>query len=117
MPCIVAKRPRYCDRFRNSRVDEVPVAAFPAAINETRALKLGDKFSYLLRHEITVGYFVATSPSAARRLRRVRCKGQLGVRRTTMPLAPGSADRGPRKASALLERTALMPPGERKWTL
>jgi hypothetical protein len=36
------------------------VAAFPAAIDETRALKLGDKFSYLLRHEITVGYFVAT---------------------------------------------------------
>jgi hypothetical protein len=40
-------------------VDEVPVAAFPAAINETRALKLGDKFSYLLRHGITVGCFVA----------------------------------------------------------
>jgi len=35
------------------------VAAFPAAINETCAFKLGDKFSYLLRHEITVGYFVA----------------------------------------------------------
>ena len=55
MPCIVAKRARYCDRFRNSRVDKVPVAAFPAAINETCAFKLGDKFSYLLRHEITVG--------------------------------------------------------------
>jgi len=40
-------------------VDKVPVAAFPAAINETCAFKLGDKFSYLLRHEITVGYFVA----------------------------------------------------------
>ena len=55
MPCIVAKRARYCDRFGNFRVDEVPVAAPPAAIDETRALKLGDKFSYLLRHEITVG--------------------------------------------------------------
>jgi hypothetical protein len=40
-------------------VDKVPVAAFPAAINETRPLKLGDKFSHLLRHEITVGYFIA----------------------------------------------------------
>jgi hypothetical protein len=40
-------------------VNEVPVAALPAAINETRALKLGDEFSYLLRHEITIGYFVA----------------------------------------------------------
>jgi hypothetical protein len=35
-------------------VDEVSVAAVPAAISETRAFKLGDKFSYLLRHEITV---------------------------------------------------------------
>jgi hypothetical protein len=59
MHCIVAKRTRYCDRFRNFRVDEVPVAAFPAAINEARAFKLGDKLSHLLRHEITVGYFVA----------------------------------------------------------
>ena len=59
MPYIVAKRTRYCDRFRNSRVDEVPVAALPAAIDETRAFKFGDKFSYLLRHEITVGDFVA----------------------------------------------------------
>ena len=55
MFCIVAKRTRYCDRFGNSRVNEVPVTAFPAAINETRALKLGDEFPYLLRHEITVG--------------------------------------------------------------
>ena len=59
MLCIVAKRTRYCDRFRNSRVDEVPVAAFSAAIDEACAFKLGDKFSYLLWHEITVGYFVA----------------------------------------------------------
>ena len=59
MHCIVAKRTRYCDRFRNSRVDEVPVVAFPTAIDETCAFKLGDKFSYLLWHEITVGYFVA----------------------------------------------------------
>ena len=56
---IVAKRTRYCDRFRNARVDKVPVAAFAAAIDETRAFKLGDKFSHLLRHQITVGYFVA----------------------------------------------------------
>jgi len=57
--CIVAKRTRYCDRFRNSRMHEVPVATFPAAIDETCAFKLGDKFSYLRRHEITGGYFVA----------------------------------------------------------
>lgn len=56
---IVAKRTRYCDRFRNSRVDKVPVATLSAAINETRAFKLGDKFSHLLRHKITVGYFIA----------------------------------------------------------
>jgi hypothetical protein len=56
---IVAKRTRYCDRFQNSRVDKVPVAAFSAVINETRAFKLDNKFSHLLRHEITVGYFVA----------------------------------------------------------
>jgi hypothetical protein len=36
-----------------------PVAAFSATINETRAFKLSDKFPYLLRHEITLGYFVA----------------------------------------------------------
>jgi hypothetical protein len=59
MSCIVPKRTRYCDRFGNSRVDEVPVAAFPASIDEACAFKLGNKFSYLLRHEITVGYFVA----------------------------------------------------------
>lgn len=59
MHCIVAKRTRYRDWFRNFRVDEVPVAAFPAAIDEARAFKLGDKFSYLLRHEITAGYLVA----------------------------------------------------------
>jgi hypothetical protein len=56
---VVAKRTRYCDRFRNSRVDKVSLAAFSATINETRAFELGDQFSYLLRHEITVGYFVA----------------------------------------------------------
>jgi hypothetical protein len=56
---IVAKRTRYCDRFRNSPVDKVPVAAFSAAINEARAFKLGDKFSQLLRHKITAGYLVA----------------------------------------------------------
>jgi hypothetical protein len=56
---IVAKRTRYCDRFRNFRVYEVSVATFPAATNETRTFKLGDKFAYLLRHEITVGYFLA----------------------------------------------------------
>jgi hypothetical protein len=50
MLCIVAERTRYCDRFRNSRMHEVPVAAFPAAIDETGAFKLGDKFSHLLRH-------------------------------------------------------------------
>ncbi len=56
---IVARRTRYCDWFRNSRVDKVPVAAFSATINETRAFKLSDKFHYLLRHESTLGYFVA----------------------------------------------------------
>lgn len=56
---IVAKRTRYCDRFRNFRMNKVSVAAFSAAVNETRAFKLVDKFSHFLRHEITVGYFVA----------------------------------------------------------
>jgi hypothetical protein len=39
-------------------VDKVPVAAFSVAIDETRAFKICDKFSQLLRHEITVGFFV-----------------------------------------------------------
>jgi len=60
MHYIIAKRTRFCDRFRNSGVDEVPVAAFPAAVDEACAFKLGDKFSYLLRHDITFGYFVAS---------------------------------------------------------
>ena len=34
---------------------KVSVAAFSAAINETRAFKLIDKFPHLLRHVITVG--------------------------------------------------------------
>jgi hypothetical protein len=42
---IVAKRTRYRDRLRNSRVHKVLVATFPAAINETGAFKLRDKFS------------------------------------------------------------------------
>ena len=59
MHSIIAKRTRYCDRFRNSRVDKVPVAAFAAAIDEARTFKLGNKFSYLLGHQITVRFFVA----------------------------------------------------------
>jgi len=39
-------------------VDKVPVAAFSAAIDETRAFKFSDNFPYLLRHEITDGYWV-----------------------------------------------------------
>ena len=56
---IVAKRTRYCDRFRNSRMNKVSVATFSASVDEACAFKLGNKFSYLLRHEITGGYFVA----------------------------------------------------------
>ena len=59
MHCIVAKRTRHCGRFRNSRVDEVPVVAFPTAIDKSCVFKLGDNFSYVLWHDITVGYFVA----------------------------------------------------------
>jgi len=40
-------------------VDKVSAVAFPAPIDETCAFKLGNKFSHLLRHEITLGYFVA----------------------------------------------------------
>ena len=58
MHCIVAKRPRYCDRFRNFWVDKVPMAALAASINESSALKLGYKFSYLLRHKITPDWLV-----------------------------------------------------------
>jgi hypothetical protein len=32
---------------------------FSASVDEACAFKLGDKFSYLLRHEIPGGYFVA----------------------------------------------------------
>jgi len=56
---IVAQRTRYCDGFGNFRVDKVSVAAFAIAIDETRAFKLCDKFSHLLRHEITLRKFVA----------------------------------------------------------
>ncbi len=56
---IVAKRTRYCDRFRNARMNKVSVATFSAPIDETCALKLSDKFSYLRRHAITGGYCVA----------------------------------------------------------
>lgn len=59
MLCVVARCAGYCDGFRNSRVHEVSVTTFSAAVRESRALYLGDKFSYLLRHSITVGYFVA----------------------------------------------------------
>jgi hypothetical protein len=52
---IVAQRTRYCDGFGNFRVDKVSVTAFAVAIDETRAFKLSDKFSQLLRHEITRG--------------------------------------------------------------
>jgi hypothetical protein len=40
-------------------VDKVPVAAVAVAIDEIRAFKICDKFSQLLRHELTVGFFVA----------------------------------------------------------
>jgi len=40
-------------------MNKVSVATFSASIDETCAFKLGDKFSYLRRHEITGGYFVA----------------------------------------------------------
>lgn len=35
------------------------MAAFSAPIDETGALKLGNKFFHLLRHEITSAYLVA----------------------------------------------------------
>jgi hypothetical protein len=56
---IVARRTRYCDGFGNAWVDKVSVAALAAAIDETRAFKLGDKFSHLLRHDITLRNCVA----------------------------------------------------------
>jgi hypothetical protein len=56
---IVAKRTRYCDRLRNAWMNKVSVATFSASIDETCPFKLGNKFSYLRRHEITGGYFVA----------------------------------------------------------
>jgi hypothetical protein len=37
-------------------MDKVSVATFPAALNETRAFKFGDKVSHLLRHENTLEY-------------------------------------------------------------
>jgi hypothetical protein len=40
-------------------MNKVSVATFPASIDEACAFKLGNKFSHLLRHEITGGYFVA----------------------------------------------------------
>jgi hypothetical protein len=59
MPCVVAKRPRYCDRFRNSWVHKVSVTAFPAAVHEARPFKVGNKFPYLWWHKVTLGYCVA----------------------------------------------------------
>ena len=56
---IVAWRAQYCDRFRNSRMNEISVTALSASVHETRAFKLGNKFSYLLWHEITLRYLVA----------------------------------------------------------
>jgi len=56
---VFAKRPRYCDRFRNFRVDKVSVTAFPAPVYETRPFKLGNQFSHLWRHKVTLGYSVA----------------------------------------------------------
>lgn len=52
---VIAKRTRQCDELGNLRVDEVSVTAIAASLNETRAFKLGDKFSHFLRHEITGG--------------------------------------------------------------
>jgi len=40
-------------------MDEVPVTAFSTPVDETCAFKLGNKLSHLLRHGITLRYFVA----------------------------------------------------------
>ena len=46
--------PDIVDRFRNFRVDKVPVAAFSASIDETGTFEFSDKFSYLLWHEFSI---------------------------------------------------------------
>jgi hypothetical protein len=50
---VIAKRTGYCDGFDYLRVDKVSMAAFAASIDETRALKVGNKFSYFRRHYVT----------------------------------------------------------------
>ncbi len=51
---ILAGRTRYCDRFRNLRVHEVPVTALSTPIDKSRFLQLCDKLPHLRRHQITL---------------------------------------------------------------
>ena len=51
--------PDTVDRFRNFRVDKVPVAVFSAAIDETGTFEINDKFSCLLWHEFSIEGLVA----------------------------------------------------------
>jgi len=54
MPCVIAKRTGYCDRFGYLRVDKVSVTAFAASVDETRSFKVGNKLSYFRRHQVTL---------------------------------------------------------------
>jgi hypothetical protein len=49
---VFAQLTRDCHWFRDMRVDEVAVASFAAAIDESGRLKVGDEFSNLSRHRI-----------------------------------------------------------------
>ncbi len=42
---VIAKRTEYCDGFDNLRMNKVSVTAFAASIDETCALKVGNKLS------------------------------------------------------------------------
>ena len=51
---IVTKCTRYCDRFCNFWGDEVTVTTFATPVDKSRALTLGDKFSYFLWHGLSL---------------------------------------------------------------
>ena len=47
---VVTEPPGYRNRFRQSRLNEIPMASLAIAIHESRVLQLPDELSNLWRH-------------------------------------------------------------------
>lgn len=56
---IVAKGARYCDRFRNLRVNVIAMTALAAAVAKSSFLEIGNEFPDLGWHVLSACAYVA----------------------------------------------------------